>query len=67
MKLYNLHSSSNYTRKMKSGRLRWEGHVVHTGEIRKHKKIWMGNLKGRDYSVDIGIDGMIIFKQILGK
>jgi hypothetical protein len=27
--------------------------------------LWSGNLKGRDHSEDIGVDGMIILKRIL--
>jgi hypothetical protein len=30
-------------------------------------KFWSGNLKGRDYSEDLGIDGKIILEWILRK
>jgi hypothetical protein len=32
-----------------------------------HTKFWSGNLKGGDHPEDIGVDGRIIFKWILGK
>jgi len=31
------------------------------------KIFWLENLKGRDYLEDLGVDGMIILKWILGK
>jgi hypothetical protein len=37
--------------------MRWVGHVA---------KFWLENLKGRDHSEDLGIDGMIILEW-LGK
>jgi hypothetical protein len=30
-------------------------------------KFWSENLKGRDQSEELGVDGRIILKQILGK
>jgi hypothetical protein len=33
----------------------------------KYIKIWSENLKGRDHSTDIGIDGKVIFEWILRK
>jgi hypothetical protein len=32
-----------------------------------HKKFWLENLMGRDHLKDLGIDGMIILKWVLGK
>jgi hypothetical protein len=32
-----------------------------------HTKIWSENLKGRDHSDDIGVDGTIILEQTFGK
>jgi hypothetical protein len=32
-----------------------------------HKIIWLGNLKGRDHSVDLGIDGEIKLEWILAE
>jgi hypothetical protein len=31
-----------------------------------HTKFWLENLKGRDYSEDLGINGNIIFELIEG-
>jgi hypothetical protein len=31
------------------------------------KTLWLGNLKGRDHSENLDVDGMIILKSILGK
>jgi hypothetical protein len=32
-----------------------------------HKIFWLENLKGRNYSEDLGIDGKIIFEWLLRK
>jgi hypothetical protein len=32
----------------------------------KHTDFWSGNLKGRDHSEDLAVDGKIIVKWILG-
>jgi hypothetical protein len=32
-----------------------------------HSKFWLVNFKGRDHSEDLGVDGRIIVKCILGK
>jgi hypothetical protein len=37
------------------------------GEMRNVRNILFGNLKGKDHSEDIGIDGSIILKWVLGK
>jgi hypothetical protein len=37
------------------------------GRLKIHKKIWSGNLKGRDHLGDTGICGRIILKWILKK
>jgi hypothetical protein len=36
------------------------------GEIR-NALFWSENLKGRDHSEDLGVDGRVIFEWILGK
>jgi hypothetical protein len=41
----------------KSRWMRWTGH---TEEMRNVYKIWLENLKGRDYLEDVGIDRKII-------
>jgi hypothetical protein len=37
------------------------------GQMRNAYRILLGNLKGRDHSEDLGVDGRIILRQILGK
>jgi hypothetical protein len=32
-----------------------------------HKKLWLGNLKGRDHSDNLGIEGSIALEGILQK
>jgi hypothetical protein len=44
----------------------WVGHVVCMGEIRKAYKILVRNLKGREHSGDLCIDGKIISEWIVG-
>jgi hypothetical protein len=36
-------------------------------EMRDAYRSLVGNLKGRDYSEDLGVDGKIILERILGK
>jgi len=40
------------------------GHVARMIVIVKHTILWSGNLKGGEYSVDVGIDGRIILECI---
>jgi len=41
---------------------------VTVGEIKKmHSKLWSENLKGRDHSRDLGVDGRIMLEWILWK
>jgi hypothetical protein len=47
--------------------MRWAGHIIHMGEMRNAYSIVVGNLKERDRLEDVGIDGEIILKWILGK
>jgi hypothetical protein len=66
--LHNLYSLPNTINRMtKSRRIRWIGHVAHMGKMRNAYKILLEILKGRDRSEDLGVDGMIILKWILGR
>jgi hypothetical protein len=47
-------------------RMRWVEHVVCMG-LEMHTKFWLGNLRGRDYLEELGIDRRMILKWILGK
>jgi hypothetical protein len=51
MELHNLYASPNIIWVITSRRMRWEGHVARTGEMRNAYNIWQDNLKGRDETV----------------
>jgi hypothetical protein len=59
--------SRNIIRDIKSRKMRWAGKVAHMGEMKMNSKFWSENLKGRDHSEDLGMDGKIILEWILGK
>jgi hypothetical protein len=65
--LYNFYASPNIIRVNKSKRMRWAGHVACNGGIKMHTKFWPGNLEERDHSEELGINGKIILKSVLGK
>jgi hypothetical protein len=44
----------------------WEGHVAGM-ELRNVYNILVENLKGRDYSEDVDVDGIILIELILEK
>ena len=65
MKLHNeelkgLYSSPNIVRVIKSRRMRWAGHVARMGVGRGVYRVLVGNSRGRDRSVDPGVDGRIL-------
>jgi hypothetical protein len=62
--VHNLYSSSNITRIMKSGRIRWAGHVAHIGRRRIHAELWLESHKEIDQQDDLGVGGRIIMKLI---
>jgi hypothetical protein len=45
----------------------WTGHVARIEEMRNAYKIWSENLKRRDPSEYLGVDGKIILEWILRK
>jgi hypothetical protein len=45
--LYNLNSSQNIIRQIKSRRMRWAGHVARIGEERKVYKVLVGKPEGK--------------------
>jgi hypothetical protein len=47
--LYDLHSSPNIVRVIKSRRMRWAGHVARMGEGRGAYRVWLGGPKARDH------------------
>jgi hypothetical protein len=47
--------------------MRWARHVAHTGGTRNAYRILDGNLKERDHSEDLGVDGRTILEWILRK
>jgi hypothetical protein len=55
-----MYPSLNIIREIKSRRMRWTGHVARMGEMRNAYKFWSGNLRVRDHSEDLGVDGRII-------
>jgi hypothetical protein len=58
-KLHKLYASKNII----SDQVRedeWAGHVPHMGKMRNVYTFWLGNLKGRNHSEDLGVDVSII-------
>jgi hypothetical protein len=46
----------------------WTGHVAGMKRNkRSHTIFWLENLKGRDHTEDLGVDGRIILERVLGK
>jgi hypothetical protein len=53
--LYNLYSSPDIIRQVKSGRMRWAGHVACMREERKVYKVLLGKLEGKKRRWEEGI------------
>jgi hypothetical protein len=51
---------------IKSKRMR-SGHIAHIGETRNMYKILVGKPEWKRHSEDLGVDGRIILKLIVGK
>jgi hypothetical protein len=65
--LRNLYCSPNIIKMIRFKRTRWVGHVARIGEIRNTYAVFVGKLKTGVHSEDLGVDGRIILKWILGK
>jgi hypothetical protein len=50
--LRNLYSSPSIIRMIKSGRMRWAGHVAQMGRRGTHMGYWWEIQKGRDHTID---------------
>jgi hypothetical protein len=64
--LHNLYASPNIIRVIKSRRMRWAVHIAHM-ERKRNTIFCLKNLKGRDHSEDLGVDGKMIIECILRK
>jgi hypothetical protein len=47
---------------IKSGRMKWAGHVAHMREMRNSQEILAGKPEGKSYLEDLGVGGRIILK-----
>ena len=57
MELHNLCGNADILRVLKSRKLRWAGHVVQTGDVRRAHKIIVGKSEGkRPHDTKIGND-----------
>jgi len=56
-----LYSSHNTVRVIKTGRMRWKGHVARTGESRGVYRVLMEKSE-RGHLEDPGVDGRIILR-----
>jgi len=65
-KLFNLYTSPNIVRVIRSRMMKWMGHVVCMGGMR-NAKFWLVNLDRRDHVEDLGVDGRVLLEWILGK
>jgi hypothetical protein len=52
---------------VKSERVKRAEHVALMGDMRKAQRILVGNLKGRDNSEQVDVNGKLILEWILGK
>jgi hypothetical protein len=62
-----LYSSPSIVRVIKARRMRWAGHVERMGEVKGAYNILVGKPEGRNHWKDLGIDGGVTLRWILGK
>jgi hypothetical protein len=65
--LYNLYSSPDIIRQIRSRRMRWAGHVADIGEGRNVYRVWWESPKEKDHLKDQGVDGRLRSKWTLGR
>jgi hypothetical protein len=65
--LHNLYASPNIIRAIKSRRMRLAGHVAQWERREMHTLFWVVNVKRRDHSENLVVDGRTILELILGK
>jgi hypothetical protein len=62
--LHNLYATPNIVKVIKSRRMRWEGHTARINRREMYTTVLSENLKGRDHSVDLRVDGKIRLEYI---
>jgi len=65
--LNDLYCSPSIVRVIKSGRMRWTGHVAFMEERRGVYRVLVGKPEGKNHLGDPGVDGRIILRWILRK
>jgi len=65
--LYDLYSSPDIIRVIKSRRMRWAEHVACMGQRRGVYRVWWRSLRERDNLEDPGFDGRIILRWLFRK
>jgi hypothetical protein len=65
--LYDLYSSPNIVRVIKSRRMRWAGHVARMGRGEVFTGFWLGSPKVRDHCEDLDVGRKITLRWTLGR